>query len=431
MPIRKVSRYHQDFLEIIYKVADKLRLQDIEYTSEYGTEDIDNFMFGMYRVQLGGYQNNQKVYYKIILKWHPDPKMRKPFRDLYIREYTFFQYIVPELLDVQRYFNIIEGLKIKFVNCLYASAEYNKETIVFHNITKEGFRMLDRFQDTDLAHASLVAKNLAKLHALSFVLEKLKPTVFEEIKSRCYTDVQYSDPDRVSKSMECYYNASVNVVFDPVVRDKLRGILPRFLQVLNKCTIPGPYSVICHGDCWNNNVLYRHQVSGKEVDLTIYCETCNDDKSRLQSGRPIDVIFVDYQLLRYASPVTDISYFLYMSTDGNFLSTNTDRILDIYYNTMSAVLRQCNMDIKDVYPKKVFDKQLKEYSVFGLIEALISMKIITADGEEAIKMTGQMCMEEMPENLSPNRSLYVERVNGVVNDFFERGYSLNAVLNGT
>lgn len=98
---------------------------------------------------------------------------------------------------------------------------------------------------------------------------------------------------------------------------------------------------------------------------------------------------------------------------------------------MSAVLRQCNLDVEDVYPKRVFDKHLKEYSVFGLIEALVSMKIITADGEEATKMNGQMCMEEMPENLSPNRSLYVERVNGVVTDFFERGYSLNAVLNGT
>lgn len=98
---------------------------------------------------------------------------------------------------------------------------------------------------------------------------------------------------------------------------------------------------------------------------------------------------------------------------------------------MSAVLRQCNLDVEDVYPKRLFEKHIQEYSVFGLIEALVSMKIITADCEEASKMTGQMCMEELPENLLPNRSLYVERVNGVVNDFFERGYSLDAVLNGT
>lgn len=271
MPIRKVSRYHQDFLEIIYKVAEKLRLQDIEYTTEYGTEDIDNFMLGLYKVQLRGYQDDQKVLYKIVLKWHPDPEMRKPLRDLYIREYTFFQYIVPELLDIQRGFNIIEGLKFKFVNCFYASTEYNKETIVMH-CADNGFRAIDRFYNTDLSHASLVIKNLAKLHALSFVFEKVKPMVFEEIKSRCYTDVRYSNPDRVPKSMQCYYNASVNVVIDTVARDKLRALLPSFLQVLNKCTIPVSYSVICHGDCWNNNVLYKLQVSGKDVELIVYWE---------------------------------------------------------------------------------------------------------------------------------------------------------------
>lgn len=129
--------------------------------------------------------------------------------------------------------------------------------------------------------------------------------------------------------------------------------------------------------------------------------------------------------------MTDISYFLYMSTDRSFLSANYDRILDIYYNTVSAVLRQCNLDIEDVYPKRVFYKHLKDYSVFGLIEALVSMKIITADVDEAMKMTGQICKEKLPEDLSENQSLYIERVNGVVDDFFERGYSLNAVLNDT
>lgn len=263
MPLRKVSRYHQDFLEIIYKLADKLRLQDIEYTSEFGTEDIDCFTFGTYKVKLNGFQDGQKVHYTIILKWHPDQKMRKFFRDLYVREYTFYQYIVPELLDIQRQFKIIEGLKIKFPNCFYASAEHNKEAIAIHSTSDEGFRILDRFHKTDLEHASLTVKNLAKLHALSFVLEKSKPTVFEKIKSRCCTDVQYSDPNRVSKSMEYYYNASVNVVSDPVARDKLRALAPSFLQVLNKCTMPVPYSVFCHGDCWNNNVMYRYQVSCK------------------------------------------------------------------------------------------------------------------------------------------------------------------------
>jgi hypothetical protein len=145
----------------------------------------------------------------------------------------------------------------------------------------------------------------------------------------------------------------------------------------------------------------------------------------------VDVLFIDYQLIRYASPVTDIAYYLYMSTDQQFLTEHYERVINLYYSTLSAVLRQCNLDSKDIYPEHVFREHLEIYSVFGLIEALVSMKIITAVPEEALKMTevkhefteGGFCEDE-----AQTCSLYVDRVNGVVKDFFSRNYSLNAVL---
>lgn len=143
----------------------------------------------------------------------------------------------------------------------------------------------------------------------------------------------------------------------------------------------------------------------------------------------MDVLFLDYQLVRYASPATDISYFLYMSAEQKFLSKNYDKLLDIYFGTLSAVLRQCNLNVEDVYPKRVFLSHLRDYSVLGLIEALISMKIITAETEEALKMTEMRYHGEEPCRYeTQNQSAYVERVNEVVADFFDRNYSLDAVL---
>lgn len=151
-----------------------------------------------------------------------------------------------------------------------------------------------------------------------------------------------------------------------------------------------------------------------------------------QGGKPVDVILVDYQLARYASPVTDISYFLYMSTDGDFLSENYERALDIYYGTLSAVLRQCGLDVNDIYPKSVFNEHLNTHSVFGLIEALVSMKIITAPYEEAIKMMEikyQTLNDGLCYSEKRDQCLFTERVNGVVDDFFSRNYSLAALVN--
>ena len=145
----------------------------------------------------------------------------------------------------------------------------------------------------------------------------------------------------------------------------------------------------------------------------------------------MEVIFIDYQLVRLASPVTDIAYFLYMSTDGEFLNKHYDQVLDIYYGTLTAVLRHCNLDVEEVFPRNIFQKHLNEYSVLGLIEALVSMMIITAPYEDALKMTEmkyEHCDEEVHEDESKDNSLFVERVNGIVNDFFARNYSLDAIL---
>lgn len=120
-----------------------------------------------------------------------------------------------------------------------------------------------------------------------------------------------------------------------------------------------------------------------------------------------------------------------MSTDYEFRCKHYDRVLALYYGTLSAVIRQCDLEVDEIYPESVFREHLKVYSVFGLMEALVSMKIITALPEEALKMTEEKykcCEHVLCEGDLCDSSLYVERVNGVVNDFFAKGYSLDAVL---
>ena len=120
-----------------------------------------------------------------------------------------------------------------------------------------------------------------------------------------------------------------------------------------------------------------------------------------------------------------------MSTDQEFLTKNYQKLINIYYGTLSGVLRQCNLDVDQIYPRIIFEKHLKEYSILGLLEALISMKIITAKSDEAFKMTEvkyQPSEDTFPYQ-TQNHALFVERVNGAVNYFFDREYSLDSLLN--
>ncbi|XP_038210078.1 uncharacterized protein LOC119830958 [Zerene cesonia] len=146
--------------------------------------------------------------------------------------------------------------------------------------------------------------------------------------------------------------------------------------------------------------------------------------------KPVEVVLVDYQLARFASPATDISYFLYMSANYDFLSKYYDQLLDIYYGTMAGILRQCDIDIQETFPRHILHDHLKEYSVLGLVEALISMKIVTAESEEAQKMLEMK--HQVPNGLhefeTQNQIMFVERVNGIVKFFFERNFTLDGVI---
>ncbi|KPJ08483.1 hypothetical protein RR48_12236 [Papilio machaon] len=408
MRTRKISRPHTDLIDIINKVAEISNLSNIKYVIEMGHDNVDGFVGGAHKVKIRGTRDKLKITKSVIIKWHPNPVDRACFREAYLREISYYKYIVPNLLDIQRKYNIIEGLRMKFSNCIFTSTEYNKESITIQ-IDMRYFCYIDRFYKIDFSHATLVIKNLAKLHALSFVLAKLCPKNVEKIQNICNKDVQYGDVKSIPSSLKSYFMASVAVVSDLSAKEKLMEIEQNILILLNKTTSPIPnYSTICHGDCWSNNLIFKYH-----------------------KNKPVDSLLVDFQLVRYASPVTDLSYFFYMSADRHFLHQHYDQLINIYYGTLSAVIRQCDLNIEEIYPKDIFYKHLREYSVYGLIEALISMKIITAEPEEAAKMVDMkynhpniLCQYE-----SKNRTLYIDRVNSVVDHFFQKNYSLYNVLN--
>lgn len=279
MPSKKISRCQQDLVELIHKTAELSNMQLIDYIVELGGEEVDSFLTGIFKVQLRGIIDGQKIRKNLMIKWHPESKMRACFRESYKREFIFYQKIVPKLLEVQNKIKNAEGLKIKFPNCILASAEYDKETIAVQGLKEDGFKLRDRLFKANLDYVTLVMKNLAKLHALSFVLEKTNPREFEEIARLCHEDVQYCKPGPAPKSMISYYEASVSVVLDGVARDKLDRLTPDILTVLYKCTRPDSYSTICHGDCWNNNILYKVKVRSNRVSCIVvgtYLRIIND-----------------------------------------------------------------------------------------------------------------------------------------------------------
>ncbi|CRK88710.1 CLUMA_CG002678, isoform A, partial [Clunio marinus] len=71
--------------------------------------------------------------------------------------------------------------------------------------------------------------------------------------------------------------------FDEKLKKHVMNVLnDKFMDTFGKCVDGAsaePYAVICYGDSWNNNIMYR-------------CE----------NGIAVEVRLLDWQVMRYASP---------------------------------------------------------------------------------------------------------------------------------
>lgn len=67
----------------------------------------------------------------------------------------------------------------------------------------------------------------------------------------------------------------------------------------------GPFSVICHGDLWTPNFLLKYAADDVEAKI------------------------IDFQLARFASPVTDISFFIYTCTEQAIREQHFDELMQV------------------------------------------------------------------------------------------------------
>lgn len=88
--------------------------------------------------------------------------------------------------------------------------------------------------------------------------------------------------------------------------------------------------------------------------------------------------FLDFQLSKLASPVHDLSYFLFTCL-GEDTVEYFDQFNNLYYETLSASLREMGSDPNKLFPYEEFLNQWKKFYIFGLGMMPFIMKICLVD----------------------------------------------------
>ncbi|XP_068143259.1 uncharacterized protein [Drosophila tropicalis] len=315
----------------------------------------------------------------VVVKMAPKNEARRAHTrvaDYYKREVFMYEYVFRAYKELAQetgnHFDVTPAL-------ITSGLQPPEEFIIFEDLNVGGYTRNARssMPTSDLVISSV--KALAELHGLSFALQHKKPEKFSELIDKVKNDNLFT-----------HHMEAVSIEFgraqlrrtQRMLQDEEQTEESRLMQrVIKNCddkfkdfalySVDGasqsPYAVICHGDFWNNNILYKNQ-------------------SATNDGKTIDAKLIDFQMSRYAPPVLDLVHYLFACTEKPLRDINFESFMDIYHETVALNLKIFNLDIENIYPRHIFDRQLCDFGVYGLIMAAFSMPFFVSQADEIVNI---------------------------------------------
>ncbi|XP_014474316.1 PREDICTED: uncharacterized protein LOC106744243 isoform X2 [Dinoponera quadriceps] len=239
--------------------------------------------------------------------------------------------------------------------CLYIQKQ-DPQLLVIEDLAPLGFRMADREAGLDLAHCTLALRGLAKFHASSVALCEKEPSQKDMDRKGMFSP---DHPEELTKFFSLSLKSLAKEVtkwpeLDKKYSAKLDNFSKKIYKIGSKLSrqCDDDFNVINHGDFWVNNMLFKYS-----------------------DGKPIDHIFVDFQLCSYTSPAIDLLYFLGTSPSMEIIENNKDVLLNEYLNTLSSTMKQLGCKTQPPTMEKL-KKSLKERAAYEMIASFTILPIV-------------------------------------------------------
>ena len=147
------------------------------------------------------------------------------------------------------------------------------DVIVLEDMAHSGYGMTDKFVPFDLEHCLVIMRTLAKFHAKSIIFEEINKRNLHEEFSHCLHETLWPLKEGRGKRM---FDAAVKGVTTMVdlmshlnqhERIKFKERFTNLCDNHPKKLLPSIKfkNVLCHGDLWANNILFRYDDDGKPL----------------------------------------------------------------------------------------------------------------------------------------------------------------------
>ncbi|KAH8368473.1 hypothetical protein KR084_012037 [Drosophila pseudotakahashii] len=329
----------------------------------------DNYLGVVWRLQVAPADSQRSL----VVKLPPQNRVRrKQFfaRPCFLRETAAYEEFLPLAEMIQEKWSIpAEDRFRQHALCVGTRQDEPNECIVLEDLSCSGFSLHNRFHDLSLEQVRQVIRTYAKLHAITLAAKRQFPERMEKLQLLVDIFEQRREDHALGVYFENLKGSALSSLLCSAADDRYRMRLESYfargsyfelLLPLVSGSNCEPFAVICHGDCWNNNILYK----------------CSE------GGVLEDVRLIDWQLMRYASPVTDLAYFLFTCTSRDFRQRHLKNILGDYYEELGLQLNRLGEQLDQLLPRRAFDEQVANKAAVGLLLAMMVLPIVTMQGQD-------------------------------------------------
>uniref|UniRef100_A0A182SA90 CHK domain-containing protein n=1 Tax=Anopheles maculatus TaxID=74869 RepID=A0A182SA90_9DIPT len=295
------SSSHLD-LELLQRLFVKFEpdLTIDSYEEAQGSGRGDNYTAALFRIALKGHTqpegSSKKLKWEksIICKRLPDCKIkREAFKSeaLFRNEVVFYNTIMPEYIEFQRRqlaavasagrkhekdqtdtdvaarcLELDEHSIFQAIPQCYLARD---DLLVLEDLRVRSFTMPDRQAGLGPKQLEAVLVELAKFHAVSLAYKQRHPVEFQKLTNSLEEGIfSQANAEWYRKYYDVLTRNAIQMVRQTVPEKKehlakleafLSNCFGHLVELVNR---KSELSVICHGDCWTNNILFRYANDG-------------------------------------------------------------------------------------------------------------------------------------------------------------------------
>ncbi|CAH0550361.1 unnamed protein product [Brassicogethes aeneus] len=347
--IEKFGVRKTDLLNFVSKILEEDELKDIDITIKGIDTQKGCTGLAIFIDATGKTINNKSINYNFVVKHSSVDKYQRSemlVGTFYQVEKAFYSKILPCFQTYLNYNNLEQLHHFpKYFKTVFME---DREMLALENLCVKGFKLHDIKKPMNIKHIKLVLENYAKLHSLSFAIRQHSLEVWEDAIKGFYGLKICITQGPGAKIFLNFHESLCDILKSSNEEELLNKVKSYdFVDMFRSQVFNDEWSVVVHGDCWNNNYLFKYKDNDAE--------------------NPEAVSFIDWQLSSLGYLEIDLSKFLFTSISTEHLN-ELDNLLDYYYTTFSNHLKEYQLNPHTVYPKTVFLQKWKKYCKFGITD---------------------------------------------------------------